>query len=53
MSNLVPNPNIAVIEDRHTYASLIRADLQKSVEGIIAAGRHLQEAKDKLALPND
>ncbi len=33
---------------REHYADLIRDDLQKSVEGIIAAGRHLIEAQDKL-----
>ena len=40
--------NTAVAHTREHYAGLIRADLQKSVEGIIAAGRHLQEAKDNL-----
>ncbi len=37
-----------IARTREDYAGLIRADLQKSVERVIAAGRHLIEAQDKL-----
>jgi hypothetical protein len=42
------NPNAAIARTREQHANIIRADLRKSAEGIIAAGLHLLQAKTEL-----